>query len=285
MNRIIFLSCGALAGLLTPAGAEPAMPYASAYQGTTAYLESNPGLTGGNEAGDVAAYLLGNVINTMFHELGHAMTSEFGIPIAGKEEDAVDTLANIIMISKESDPVLDMMIESVADDYFKSGEFNDEQNGGFDAADEHSLDSQRAYAMICMLVGADPEAYKDAADNAAMSPERQESCQGEYENAVDAWNKLLASDFRDEGEEPKTGIPITYGAAPAELAEVASLLKASRVVETVINEANHLVRFEPGITVGVEACDEENAYWSPDDRKLTLCYELVQGYLDRAIVQ
>ncbi len=281
MKRVIVIVCAALAGLVR-VEAESSMPYTDAYRATVTYLDNNPDLTGGYDSGEVAAYILGNVVNMMFHEIGHGIVSEFGIPIAGREEDAVDTLANITMIRTEADPVLDTMIKSVADDYFASGEFNDEQNGGFDASDEHSLDSQRAYNVICMLVGADPDAFKESADNAGMTPERQEACQWEYESAVTSWDALLADYYRAEGENPGAPIPVTYGAVPAEMQSAASLLKASRIAETVAQEANRLVRFEPGVTVGVEKCDEENAYWDSSARKLTLCYELVSGYMNRA---
>ena len=41
--------------------------------------------------------------------------TELELPIVGKEEDAVDNLANIIMVAKTSDPALDSMLRAVAD--------------------------------------------------------------------------------------------------------------------------------------------------------------------------
>jgi Putative metallopeptidase len=36
--------------------------------------------------------------------------------------------------------------------------------------------------------------------------------------------------------------------------------------------------FKPGIKLSAEECGEPNAYWDPDERKLTICYEIVSDY-------
>ena len=43
-----------------------------------------------------------------------------------------------------------------------------------------------------------------------------------------------------------------------------------------------MVKLPHDISASVETCGEENAYWSPDERKLTLCYEIVQSYYNNA---
>ena len=44
-----------------------------------------------------------------------------------------------------------------------------------------------------------------------------------------------------------------------------------------------MIKIPNNITVSVESCEEENAYWSPDERKMTFCYELAQYYLNNAL--
>ena len=55
------------------------------------------------------------------------------------------------------------------------------------------------------------------------------------------------------------------------------------MVEVVADEVTAMVRLPNDITIGVESCGEVNAYWSPDERKLTFCYEIAQSYFDNAM--
>lgn len=285
MNRTIGAVLGVLA-LGAPAlaqEADTATPYRTAFENARAYLQEDADGGQAEAADAVALYILGNIANTMFHEFGHALKSELEIPILGKEEDAVDTFANVIMVAKETDPVLDAMILAVADDYFAAGQFSEESGDEPTPWDEHSPDQARAYNVICILVGADPEGYKDAADNAGMPPERQESCSVDYEDAVNAWDKLLEPHYLAEGEAQKSKVEIVYADPPAGLETIAGFIKASGMVEVVADEVTAMVRLPNDITIGVESCGEVNAYWSPDERKLTFCYEIAQSYFDNAM--
>ena len=58
---------------------------------------------------------------------------------------------------------------------------------------EHSLDEQRYYSTLCHVYGSDPEQYKDIAEDAGFSDDRADSCEFEYQQMVDGWNKLLRS--------------------------------------------------------------------------------------------
>ena len=47
---------------------------------------------------DSAEFVTGNVLFVLAHETGHALISEFGLPVLGREEDAADSLAAIVAI-------------------------------------------------------------------------------------------------------------------------------------------------------------------------------------------
>ncbi len=256
-------------------------PYRQAYDKAAkvlakAYPEMPP-----EEVEHITLYILGNTINTLFHEYGHGLVSELELPIVGKEEDAVDNLANIIMVSKTTDPALDKMLRAVADDYFANGNFYEETGEETAPWDEHSPDKARAYDVICTLVGADPESYKEAADNAGMPPERQEACAYEYESKLNAWDKLLTPYYLKEGESNKK-VTVSYAKPSEDNAVVGDLIKASGIMQVVTDEITQMVKLPNDILASVETCGEANAYWSPDDRKLTLCYEIAQSYFDNA---
>jgi len=46
--------------------------------------------------------------------------------------------------------------------------------------DEHGLDQQRAYQIICFMVGSDPRGFRTIATQAKLPEERQKSCRGDY---------------------------------------------------------------------------------------------------------
>lgn len=261
-------------------------PYKAAFEKARKLVPVPDGVDLDPEAVDaIASFVLGNTANTAFHEMGHALVSELGFNVLGKEEDAVDAFANLIMVARQNDPELDRMIVSVADGYFKDGQFADEASDPSFAWDEHSLNAQRAFAVICILVGAEPAKFKDAADNAGMPPERQESCQSDWASASTAWDNLLAPWSIAKGAKvAKSHFVITYDTPKPEYAKTAAFLKGSAIIEGVLKQMDYLVAW-PGAPIGVKvtSCGESNAYWSPDERELTICYEIVQGYVDSGL--
>jgi Putative metallopeptidase len=118
-NRILCVGC-ALAGLLLgfayPAAAQPGpSPAGQAYKeelvseslrfqarvdevahalGEDARFKN---LTHEQRAQTVE-FVAGNLLFVLFHELGHALVSEMGLPVLGKEEDAVDAYAVLAML-------------------------------------------------------------------------------------------------------------------------------------------------------------------------------------------
>jgi hypothetical protein len=222
-------------------------------------------------------YFLGNVTNTMFHEFGHALVSEFELPVLGKEEDAVDSFANITMISKDTDPILDEMIVSVSNEYFEDGKFSEPV-----AWDEHSMDEQRAYAVVCMLVGADPVGFKHAADNAKMPEDRQEACAYEWESTSLSWEKTLKKHYHTKEGTHSARISVKYDKPKKDYIKIEGLLKASGIIEDIAEYIELTYKIPNEISVTVKHCGEENAFWQADEHKLTFCYEIADKFLASA---
>src|SRR3954453_16695765 len=48
-------------------------------------------------------FIIGNTLFTLTHELGHAVISEFQLPVIGREEDAADAFATLALLHVGSD--------------------------------------------------------------------------------------------------------------------------------------------------------------------------------------
>ncbi len=160
------------------------MPYAFIDEVKTRFVKakySETGVTPDQATNDA-------IMHTLFHELGHALIEMYQLPVVGKEEDAVDSLANVLLIE-----FYDQGQETVlsAADLFdlESGDREDFEEADF--WDEHSLDSQRYYSALCHVYGSDPDNYESILENTDISDDRAELCIQEYEAASRNWFKLL----------------------------------------------------------------------------------------------
>src|SRR5689334_22528436 len=47
----------------------------------------------------ITRFVAGNMLFVVLHELGHALISDLGLPVLGREEDAADAFASVAMLS------------------------------------------------------------------------------------------------------------------------------------------------------------------------------------------
>ena len=135
------------------------------------------------------------MLHTLYHELGHALIDQLDLPVVGKEEDAVDGLASMLLLEYYEDGA--SMAANAAELFALEGEDRGELQEQ-DFWDEHSLDEQRYYSTICHIVGSDSQQYQDLADEIGFSEERVEICEGIYQQMVSDWEVLLDSVFSPE---------------------------------------------------------------------------------------
>ncbi|WP_454745216.1 DUF4344 domain-containing metallopeptidase [Ciceribacter selenitireducens] len=215
-------------------------------------------------------FALNNAIATVFHEAGHMLVSEFSLPVLGKEEDAVDGLAVLLLLEAE-DEDFNSAVEDWANIWFLSaGAKEDEEDNAF--WDSHGLDEQRAYATVCLMVGKDKERFQDFAQSIDYPEYRAEECLGEYQSQLQSWEKVLKP--HEAGKNDKTKFKITY--APTkdpQLAYFREMIKTAGVMEMVAAAFSGSYKLKDGIKLTATECGVANAFWSADDREMTLCYE------------
>jgi Putative metallopeptidase len=137
-----------------------------------------------------AEVLIGGTIDVVLHELGHAVFDLDEIPRFGREEDAADQFAALLML-QFGDKVALTTIKGAYNEYHHSNavRLRRDQIAPRDEADEHSLDIQRAYNYLCMAYGKNPTLFEGWA--ALLPRMRRDNCADEYKQAEFAFAKTI----------------------------------------------------------------------------------------------
>jgi hypothetical protein len=127
------------------------------------------------------------------HEIGHAFVDLYDLPIAGREEDAVDGLATVFLTGS---------VKGGAEYAFYAARFLrllQDVQGTPDVAqfqDEHSLSIQRSDDILCSIAGASDANLRQVASFGVLSRARLARCPAEYQRKAGAWKTLLAPHVR-----------------------------------------------------------------------------------------
>lgn len=136
-----------------------------------------------------------SLLHTLFHELAHALIFQYELPIVGKEEDAADALATVLLI-RYFDQGQELAI-SAADLFDLESEESEQELTNESFWGEHSLDSQRYYSTLCHVYGSAPEKYESLLQESELSEDRAEDCIEEYEILLGSWMALLRPHMKD----------------------------------------------------------------------------------------
>jgi DNA-binding XRE family transcriptional regulator len=227
---------------------------------------------------DTVAFVTGNMLFVLLHETAHALVSEMGLPVLGREEDAADAYATVSML-KMGNSFSNRVLVEAAKGWFLSAERNERRGNMLAFYDEHGLDWQRAYQIVCLMVGSDPEQFGQLADWVQMPEDRQASCQGDYSNASWSWETVLKSHRRAE-DQPKTKIDVVYGEGKGRLAMFAHAFQELGFLEAIAEyDADNYLWRRP-FTVEMQSCGQPDAHWDLQTPKLYICYEMADEFLD-----
>ena len=141
--------------------------------------------------------LVGGAVSVILHELGHALFQIQDIPLLGREEDAADQIAALLMLQYGPKVALTTIKGTYNAWHHMNAERLQSQKGDIkpaQEADEHSIDIQRAYSYLCMAYGKDPSAFEELADR-WLPRIRKAHCESEYKQAAWAFNKTVLPDL------------------------------------------------------------------------------------------
>ena len=227
---------------------------------------------------DSIEFIVGNVIFAVVHEIGHMLVSELTLPVLGHEEDAADSFA-VLTGLKLGNAFSDRVLSEAARGWFLSEHRDKKENITTVYYDEHGLDEQRAYSIVCLMVGSDPQKYSALAEKTKLPEERRKTCQIDYGHASRSWDDVLTPHIR-KPDQPKSQITVAY----ADIHDYASIkrsLSHMRLLETLAEHlSDQFVWRGPPVAFEMTTCSQPGAFWDVSIRKIIVCYELVIDYAD-----
>ena len=226
----------------------------------------------------LAEFVSGNMLFVLLHELGHTTIGELDLPVLGKEEDAADSFASLTLIHIKSE-FSEHVLAEAAKGWFMADRRDKKDGEPVVYYDEHGLNQQRAYQIVCYMVGADPVRFKDLAEETKLPQDRRESCSADYRKAAKSWGVLLQPHVR-AADQPKTKIDVVYGEAKGKLEIAAQIGRSIRLLDGVAAQSSNLVTWPAPFSLEMQTCGFINAKWDESTRKLTLCYELAEDFAE-----
>ena len=221
-------------------------------------------------------FVVGNVLFVLAHEIGHAAISEMVIPVAGREEDAADIFAALMAILC-SDVFADRLLPTAALGWFMSDRRDRRRGLKVAYYDEHGPDLQRAYTIVCLMVGSNITKFASVAQAAKMPAERQEGCMYDYLNASWSWEQLLKSHLR-KPDQPKTAINVVYGPGNGKYNSYAQVSQRMQLLEGMAESLSDRYFWRAPISLEMQTCGSPNARWDFRNRKVIVCYELADEF-------
>jgi hypothetical protein len=127
--------------------------------------------------------LNGAFVQTALHNISLGVFDVLGVPIWGREFDAADRLAALIMTQFGED-VMAATVESTTQIF----QWSDRTWTGRDFASTNSPDAQRFYNYLCIAYAASPYDYDYLVRGGTLPKDRAERCDGEYQQIKKAFN-------------------------------------------------------------------------------------------------
>ena len=141
-------------------------------------VQSNPHGTPtewGEAAGAVNSFILA-------HEFAHALIHNFELPVLGREEDAADGIATVVLLKAEEGGLYAID----AAEFWEAFSGRQDPPDLAEYADNHSFDRQRADNILCWVAGSDEPVLEAFLENEILPEDRLAACPGE-------WNLLQRS--------------------------------------------------------------------------------------------
>lgn len=124
----------------------------------------------GEAAGAVNSFILA-------HEFAHALIHNFELPVLGREEDAADGIATVVLLKAEEGGLYAID----AAEFWEAFSGRQDPPDLAEYADNHSFDRQRADNILCWVAGSDEPVLEAFLENEILPEDRLAACPSEWE--------------------------------------------------------------------------------------------------------
>lgn len=229
-------------------------------------------------------FVMGNFEFVLLHEIAHLIIAEKQIPIIGPVENAADYIATTILVRGENfdvdDPeALRRFAHSAADAFSSSWQKSSERKRAVPYWDNHSLDIQRYYTVLCLLYGSAPNEQNNILMSEALPEQRAAGCPVEYEMALRGVKWMIATYGKGKDDPPGAKARYEY-VAPRSLRQQAIVEEIRRInlLELTLDAFTDTFHFEKPLLASIRSCGSPNAAWQAERRELVICYELLEAF-------
>lgn len=222
-------------------------------------------------------FAVGNLLFVLLHEAAHGLISDLELPVLGREEDAADQFATVTMLAMKTEFTHRTLVNSAKSWLISERRARDE--GKITTYyGNHGLDLQRAYNIICLMVGSDSERFEDLANEVNLPDDRQKTCVFDYSNAQWSWEQALKPHQRAPNQK-RTKYEIIYGKTEGTFDLFEKVVRRIGIIERVADRLVDLYVWKRPFTIEVLTCGSSGAKWVGADHKITLCYELAEEFV------
>ncbi len=229
------------------------------------------------ERAELVRFATNNALFVLYHEVGHLLVDKLNLPVLGREEDAADNLATWVLLNRRTKEA-DQALVDAAQGWLLSGIAYSAEPDDEDYSAAHSLDRQRAFQIVCLMVGSDDRAFRPIANQYAIGRARQDSCANDYRLVNRSLSGLVGARSNKTGRQ--SIVEVNYQESHGPLRFAADAFKASGVFDEVADEVRNRYQIRGKVLFNAKRCGEANAYYDPETVEITFCYELMQDFMD-----
>lgn len=246
----------------------------------------------GNDDTRLIGVYLGLTNGIFMHEFGHALIGELQVPSTGPEEDAVDIFSALRVVEPTMYPSGDASIDAIGREvaiysalpWYYGGLISEKRGTSTPWQDEHTGDLKRFRNVFCVIYGGNPSLYAPIAKDVGMEERTLGRCEEEFTRQNRAWRTILAPHTRVGAWQPQGLLPAD---APGAKIEVVFEPSKTRVGEFIVAAFSDGLRgfaddlastyaLPRDLKVIYKDCGELNAWYSPREGTITMCYDLIE---------
>lgn len=248
---------------------------------------------GGDSTRIVAVYV-GIMRSIFLHEFGHALIGELELPSTGAEEDAVDIYSALHVVeptmypsdNKDTNAMVQGAAKYAALQWYYNGKLAEAKGAGNSPwQDEHTGDLKRFRNMLCIMYGGNPAVFESLVQEVGFEDRTKARCGDEFTKQNRAWRRILAPYTRvgawtPDGQQPANapGAPVNVTFEPSSR-RIGNLFanNLSQAIGDNIKLLGKTYVLPRPVNVTFKDCGKLNAWYSPREGTITMCYELIEN--------